>query len=369
MIDIAELTRELVMIPSESSDPTATPAAAEAGMVRHLQKLCRRHHVSCETLTVKEGRDNLVVRWRAPGRPRLVIMAHMDTVSARGMAEPFSAWRDEDGKIHGRGACDDKGPLACAFATVIGLIREGARPRFDLTLAATVDEEVSMAGAAAMAASGESWDLAIALEPTSLKVITAHKGACRFRITTSGRAAHSSAPERGDNAVYKMLPVIEDLRRYGETLARREDAELGRPTLTVTRISGGSSLNIIPDACEIGLDIRILPGMEPDEIAAGVEKAVAGRGRVEELYRGEGMKTDPELPLVREFLAALEKSGVAPETITAPFATDCSRLAHLCPCLVWGPGDIRLAHRSDEHINASELETAAAVLKNFLVQQ
>ena len=369
MIDIVELTRELVMIPSESSDPAATPAAAEAGVARRLRELCRSHHVSCETLTAKEGRDNLVVRWRAPGRPRLLIMAHMDTVSARGMNEPFAA-RLENGRIHGRGACDDKGPLACAFATVVGLIHKGARPRFDLTLAATVDEEVSMAGATALAASGGPWDLAIALEPTSLKVITAHKGACRFRITTSGRAAHSSVPERGDNAVYKMLPVIEALRAYGDTLTgSREDPDLGRPSLAVTRISGGSSLNIIPDACEIGVDIRILPGMEPDDIAAEVERAVAGRGRVEELYRGEGMKTDPETPLVRDFLAALEKSGVAAETITAPFATDCSRLAHLCPCLVWGPGDIRLAHQTGEHIDTDELVQAARVLEGFLVER
>ncbi len=366
MIDIVELTRDLIKIPSESSDPVATHAPVEAGVVGCLKKICREHHVSCETLTVKEGRENLIVRMPAPGRPRLLLLAHMDTVSAGAMADPFAA-RLSDGVIHGRGSCDDKGPLACALGTIINLRENGARLRFDLTFAATVDEEVSMAGAEALAATGETWDLAIGLEPTSLKVITAHKGAWRCQVVTSGRAAHSSVPEHGDNAIYRMLPIIDDLRKYGETIAEKKDPDLGCATLAITRISGGTSLNIIPDRCKIGVDIRLLPDMAPELVAAEIEEVVAGRARVEQLYRGRGIKTDPDLPLVKDFLAAIHAGDISPETITAPFATDCSRLAHICPCLVWGPGDITLAHRADEQIKVADLEAAARILENFLV--
>ncbi len=369
MIDIIALTRELIMTPSESSDPLETSAGVERKVAARLEKLCRDHHVSCETPTVKEGRDNLIVRLPAPGKPRLVFMAHMDTVSGRAMDDPFGAKIDGSGRIHGRGACDDKGPLACLFATVINLKTTGKPLAFDLTLAATVDEEVSMAGAGALAATGETWDLAIALEPTSLKVITAHKGAWRCRVITRGRAAHSSVPEHGYNAIYKMLPIITDLREYGQALAMEQNPQLGRATLAITRISGGTSLNIIPDRCEIGVDIRLLPAMVPEKIAADINRIIKGRGEVEEIYQGRGIKTDNDLPLVKSFLKAIETAGVRAETITAPFATDCSRLAHICPCIVWGPGDIALAHRAEERIEIKELETASRVLENFLVKK
>jgi len=367
MIDIIELTRQLVRTPSESSDPLNTPAQAEKGVLEHLSQLCRDHDVSCETMSAKEGRDNLVARFPAPGKPRLLIMAHMDTVSSRGMADPFAATLN-NGTIHGRGACDDKGPLACGLATLLNLAAERKNLQYDVTFAATVDEEVSMAGSGALAASGEKWDLALALEPTSLKVITAHKGAWRCRVTTRGKAAHSSAPEHGDNAIYKMLPIIDDLRRYGEELGRESNPELGCATLAITRINGGTSLNIIPDACEIGVDIRLLPKMEPKAIREKITALVGERGRVEELYQGCGIRTEPGHPLVVNLLSAIEGSGIKAETITAPFATDCSRLAHICPGIVWGPGDIRLAHKADETISVDELTAAARILKQFLSQ-
>ncbi len=130
-------------------------------------------------------------------------MAHSDTVSAEGMSKGFSGEIKENA-IWGRGACDDKGPLAVALSTLAGLQQQNIKLAYDVTFAATVDEECTMAGAAALANTFGPWDLCIGLEPTELRLINAHKGVHRCKISTRGRAVHSSAPEQGQNAIFTI---------------------------------------------------------------------------------------------------------------------------------------------------------------------
>jgi acetylornithine deacetylase len=281
------------------------------------------------------------------------------------MNDPFGGGICE-GALWGRGACDDKGPLAAGLAAILDLHARGIEPIFDLTFAGTVDEECTMAGAEQLAREIDGFDLCLALEPTDLKVITAHKGVYRFVVSTRGQAVHSSHPERGENAISRMLPILADLEALGSELAQPQHPKLGRASLAVTKIQGGASLNIIPDYCEAAIDIRLLPEMTITDTATLIRARIGDRGEVVEVYTGEGINTDPELPLVREFLATLRAAGVEPGPTTASFATDCSRLHHLGPCLVWGPGDIAQAHQKNEHIPVSQLERATVVLKNFL---
>ncbi len=364
--DPVTLASSLVRIPSESSDPLATdPAAPEKGMVAYLTSICRAAGIQHRTSEAKPNRENLVVRLPKPGAPRLLIAAHLDTVSGRGMKEPFGGDLCE-GSLWGRGACDDKGPLAAGLSAILDLHANGIEPIFDITFAGTVDEECTMAGAEQLAREIDSFDLCLALEPTDLKVITAHKGVYRFVVITRGKAVHSSHPEKGENAISRMLPILRDLERLGEELNQRQHPELGRASLAVTKIQGGASLNIIPDYCEAAVDIRLLPEMTIGDTAARIRELIGDRGEVVEVYTGEGINTDPDLPLIRDFLAVLRAAEVEPGPTTASFATDCSRLHHLGPCVVWGPGDIAQAHQINEHIPVSQLERATCVLKNFL---
>lgn len=364
--DAVSLTRQLVRIPSESSEPIQTNGSApEAAVAELLRAICRDAGLPCTMREALDGRHNLMVRLPKPGAPRIVMTAHMDTVSAHGMENPF-AGLVRDGKIFGRGACDDKGPLAASLATLLQLHHAGTELAYDVTFVATVDEECSMAGAEALAAASDGWDLCIALEPTDLKIVRAHKGVYRFRVRTQGLAAHSSSPELGRNAIHAMLPLICDLRRYGDELARRRDAELGRAHLSITRIEGGGSINIIPDQCAIGVDIRILPGMEPAEIAKKVRECVGDRGTVEEIFQGLGIDTDPASPLIVQLQEAISAEGLSPLPVTAAYATDCSKLAHKGPCIVWGPGSIAQAHKQDEFIAIKQLESACRILSRFL---
>jgi len=361
------MTRKLVKIPSESSEPVATPAAeVEAGVIKYLVPICRAAGVEHYTMEAMPGRENLVVRLPNPGAPRLLIVAHMDTVSGSGMENPFSG-ELRDGVVLGRGACDDKGPLAAGLSAVLDLHRElGVAPAYDITFAGSIDEECTLSGAKKLAAELDGWDLCIALEPTELKIIRAHKGVFRCRITTKGKAVHSSHPDKGVNAINAMMPIINDLELLSETLKIRKNPALGWATLAVTKIAGGKSLNAIPGHCEAFVDMRVLPEMTFDGAEELIRKCVGDRGEIDQVSSWDGIETDMANPLIESLTASIRAGGGDPGPITASFATDCSYLHRKGPCIVWGPGDIHHAHQANEYIDVAQLEQAYHILKDFL---
>lgn len=369
MIDLDQtiaLTQALIRIPSESSGQTATAAdCPEQALVAHLAGLCAPRGLAWEVQEVRPGRENFIVHLPNPGAPRLLIVAHLDTVSAAGMDAPFLGQLSE-GKIWGRGACDDKGPLATALSALLQLHDQGQPLRFDVTFAATVDEECSLAGAAALKRKIPAWDLCLCLEPTGLKIVKAHKGVYRCRISTRGKAVHSSAPELGQNAIIGMVEVIHDLQLFGFRLSRRKNPELGKATLAITQIKGGTSINTIPDHCQISVDIRLLPEHHPPLVGNAIRQLLGHRGTVDDLFTARGMQTDMDQPLIREFQQALQAAGHSGEAVTAGYATDCSELLDNGPCIIWGPGHIDHAHQRDEHIEVSQLQEAGQVLAAFL---
>lgn len=370
MIDVEQaiaLIQELVSIPSESSGQTKTDAEGpEQALVKHLAGLCATLGIHHELQEVSPGRPNFIARFPNPGAPRLLIAAHLDTVSAMGMDDPFSGQIREE-KIWGRGACDDKGPLATALSTLLQLQSKQKKLRFDVIFAATIDEECSLAGAAALKQKVASWDLCLCLEPTSLKIVKAHKGVYRCRITAQGKAVHSSAPELGQNAIIGMVEIIKDLQLFEFRLTRHKNPLLGKASVAVTQIKGGTSINTIPDRCEISVDVRLLPEHHPPMIGSAIQQLIGARGTVEDLFTARGMQTDMENPLILEFQTALQSAGLATEAVTAGYATDCSELHDNGPCIIWGPGDIGQAHQVDEHIEISQVKAACQVLANFLL--
>ena len=152
--------------------------------------------------------------------------------------------------------------MLAAFAR---LVRERPSGAASIIMACTVDEEYTHLGSSALPRSNPKVDLAIVAEPTELEVANCHKGATRWRIRTTGRSCHSSTPHLGDNAIVRMARVVTSLAILGETLALgKADSILGPPTLSVGRIEGGQSVNVVPDLCEIELDRRLIPGEEAE---------------------------------------------------------------------------------------------------------
>lgn len=360
------IARELVRLPSESSRPVATDRdAPELLVVRRMADLCTAHGVAARTQEAAPGRWNLVARLPRPGAPRLLVAGHADTVSAEGMARPFDG-EIAGGQLRGRGACDDKGPLAAALAAVLRLAAEGRRPEFDLTLLATADEEAAMLGARAWAAAGERQDAILVLEPTGLRPVRTHKGLYRATVSAAGLACHSARPECGRNAVHALVPALAGVVGLGEGLARFADPLLGAPTVAITGLAGGTAVNIVPATASATVDCRLTPALPPACMAAMLGERCAGCA-VQEIFSAPALAA-AELPagIGQRLAAALAAVRAGGEPEAAPWCSDASYLQALGPCLVLGPGRIELAHTAEESIAVEDLRRGEEFLLRLL---
>ena len=371
----SELLRWIVAIPSVNPALADDDALrGEARMVEALEPWFAARGFRTERVGATPGRPNLLARFGA-GAPKKTILfeSHLDTVGVAGFqGDPF-VLREEEGRLYGRGACDTKGPLAAFLAALDAEVLAAlASAGVQLAWLGAIGEETGNLGAEEAAAAGLRADECIVLEPTDLRIVHAHKGACWFTVGTRGRAAHASDPARGDSAILKMPAVWRILEEAtaeaGEAFG---SAALGRPTVSVGVIRGGVATNVVPDACEIQVDRRLMPG----ETAAGVLADLSGRlaaipggAKLSLLKEGLPFHTDAEADLVRRFGAALERAGAPSRREGAAWCSDAGVLSSVCgETLVWGPGAIGQAHTTDEYIEAVSLETGREALRQFLL--
>lgn len=309
--------------------------------------------------------------------PLLVFEAHQDTVPVEGMTIPPFTPDSRDGRIYGRGACDVKGPLAAMMAALHRLLREDRRPDATLVLACSVNEEFGCTGARELAALWGSDSAAVfqrdpdgvvVAEPTRLNLVTAHKGVTRWRCSTSGVACHSSTPEQGRNAIYAMARVVSALEDYARDTVPglASHPRLGTPTLSVGLIAGGISVNVVPDACTIEIDRRLLPGEDPEAAYRHAVQAATERAGVTAAHEAPYIAT-PALPddsneaLAARIEAAASGQAHRPLREAAAYCSDASHFASRWPTVVFGPGDIAQAHTKDEWITVEQLERGAEI--------
>jgi acetylornithine deacetylase/succinyl-diaminopimelate desuccinylase-like protein len=345
---VVDLLCDLVRIPSVNPlDGPVGPGVGEAGVAAFLAEELGGRGFEVRFQEVAPGRSNVVGRLRgaAPG-PRLMLAGHMDTVPGG------PAPRVEGGCVHGRGACDMKAALAAYLAAA-----DAVRPRRgELLIAGVVDEEHRMLGAKHIGAVGPWVDWILIGEPTDLRVCICSRGRVLARVRTRGRAAHSSFPERGDSAIYRMAPVLAALERHAAELQRRPGlGPLPGPRLNVGRISGGGATNVVPDECVAEIDRRTLPGETVAGVVEELRAALAGTdGRVEEPHWDlRSFETDPDLPLVVALRDALE----AEPPTGFPAGTDAPYFGS--PVVLCGPGSLDQAHTEDESVPIEQVERAA----------
>jgi len=346
------------------------PGFLEGGMSDFLEGWFRRLGVDVERQEVSPGRDNVIARYDAPGATRTILFdAHQDTVPADGMTiAPFTP-EQKVGRLYGRGACDIKGGMA-AMLTAFGRLVD-ARPKGSASVifACTVDEEFTHTGSSRLAGSRLGADLAIVAEPTRLDLVDRHKGAVRWKVRTRGVACHSSTPDRGANAIYRMAGVVARLEEYAASLAGSEpDPVLGPPSLSVGRIEGGVSVNTVPDWSEIEVDRRVIPaerGSDPvGRVRAFLRDRLGGLDQIEFLPPWVDMPALIAGPAGR-FLPALQSAvervgGRTPEVVGVPYGTDAGPLGEAgTPCVVFGPGDIAQAHTRDEWVELEQVRLAS----------
>jgi acetylornithine deacetylase len=371
MTETTRLLRDLVARPSVNpmGRALASPDLYEHRVTAYLEEFFRSLGVPYERQPVAPERENIVARCELPGARRtLVFEAHQDTVPTDNMTiEPFGA-RIEGGRLYGRGACDIKGGMASMLAAFARLVRERPAGACNVVMACTVDEEHTFLGVQELVRRGLKADMAVVAEPTSLRIVKAHKGVVRWQVMTAGRSCHSSTPELGVNAIYRMGHLLTAIERYAEQLqASRRDPLLGSPTLSVGRIEGGTSVNTVPDRCRIEIDRRLIPGEDALAAPAHFAEALQASGVPFECgpiwINCPALGAEHSAELVARLGACIDQVRGRHEVIAVPYGTDASTLAQAgIPSVVFGPGDIAMAHTCDEWVPLDEVEQAAEVL-------
>ncbi len=371
----AEILRTIVAIPSVNPALADDEAIrGEARMVDWLEPWFAAKGFRTDRVGRTPGRPNLLARFGADAPRRSILFeSHLDTVGVGGFqGDPF-VLREEGGRLYGRGACDTKGPLAAFMAaldakTLAALSAGGVQ----LIWLGAIGEETGNLGAEEAVAEGLRADECVVLEPTDLRIVHAHKGACWFTVATRGRAAHASDPARGESAILKMPAVWRILEEERSAAAKEfSDPILGEPTVSVGTIHGGAATNIVPARCEIQVDRRLMPGETAARVLGDLRARMASvPGGVEIALLKEGLPfhTEVESGLVRRFGEALAAAGVEPHREGAAWCSDAGVLAGACrQTLVWGPGSIAQAHTTDEYIERASLDAGREVLRQFLL--
>lgn len=375
---LAELLSELIRIPSVNPDDTDDARiAGEMRVAEFVAAFLEARGFSVDWQERESGRPNVIGSYGDERAKRTVLFeAHLDTVGVDGMTRPPFEPCVEGGRLYGRGACDDKGPMAAALHALTPRILDAAAARGTrMVFVGAMGEEKGNIGAEKLAGRGFRADHAVILEPTDLAIVHAHKGALWFELEVRGKAGHGSNPALGVNAITAMADVIRFLHEATEGAARVcADGALGKPTVSIGGIRGGGSVNIVPDRCVIQVDRRVVP----EENRAEILERIRGRldqmtseGRItgheiRVLKAGEPFRTSVSSRLVEVLGAACNECGVTPRTEGAAWYSDAGALSKVCrEIVVFGPGSIRQAHTADEFIELDELERGSKILELF----
>jgi succinyl-diaminopimelate desuccinylase len=359
--DPVELTRALINL------DTVNPPGNEEAAARFLGELLTEGGLTVNYHILAEGRMGLVACLKGESfAPPLCFCGHLDTVPPGGAAwqSPPTEARLSEGRIYGRGASDMKSGIAAMTAAALRLA-DISRRRADVVLIFTAGEETGSEGAFRMVREGVLPAIVGALvvgEPSGNAAYLGHKGALWLRCRAKGKSAHGSMPEQGDNAILKVARAVlalEDL--LGQDLPH---PKLGRPSLNVGTISGGTKINMVPDMADFTLDLRTVPGLNHDELHQRVCDRLGPALGVSRLLDLSPVLTDAKDAWVKQVLSLLKQKGAPTLPGYVNYFTDASALTPALgtpPTIMLGPGEATQAHQTDEWCRVDKIHQAADI--------
>lgn len=373
-MSIQQTLSELVAIDSVS-------ARSNVPIIDYLAERCRRLGWEVTQLPYTEDTSiekvNLIALAGASlsntTEVELTLVGHTDTVPYDPNWTDALKLTERDGKLFGRGACDTKAFIAASLQAVESVDLNALRR--PLALVFTADEEIGLIGAKRLAQARPFKSRhAIVGEPTSLRPMRAGKGYCLAEITVRGHEAHSAYPAMGTSAVFGAARLIVAIEEIARKLESEQHASFDPPftTLNVGVVTGGTAKNVIPGECRFTLEWRPIPGQRSERlldllyIAIEEEKTRDSKFvcEVDAARADGGFETSPDARLV----TTLEKLS-GNQSGTVAFGTEAAQMTELgAESVVFGPGDIREAHRTGEFVPIVQLETCATILRQAIQQ-
>ncbi len=317
----------------------------------------------------------------------LILSGHTDVVPTDGQTWQSDPYRADirEGRLYGRGSADMKGFIAAVLAAAPAMVQaELKRP---LHIALSYDEEIGCLGAPVMIAElqkrGLTPEHCIVGEPTSMRMVVAHKGIHTFRCAVHGKAAHSSLTPQGVNAIEYAAKLIVFINELAGRLKARHDTDpdydVPFSTLSVNTIAGGIAANIVPQLCEFEFDYRNLPHMSPADITAPIEahirevlqpqmQAVEAACRID-MRHGENVPAMPEAEaaLLHDLITQLVEDS---SRLKVAYATEGGQFQQAgIATVICGPGNIEQAHKADEFVELAQLARCDAFLHKLIAAQ
>ena len=369
-LEVEELLCKLIEIESHQD-----AVGHETNVATFMKEYFVKEGIEVELQPVIHGRSNVIARVRGNGTgPVLLLNGHTDTVPAYDMKNAFQP-EIKDGKIYGRGSVDMKGALTAMMLVLVALKRSGVPLKGDVIFAGTIGEENYSPGAYHLLKSGLKADYAIVGEPTGMRVGIAHKGVVWGEAVFEGKSVHGSVPDKGINAIYKATQWIQQvITKYIPEISKQEHPILGKPTINIGEIDGGTRPVIVPSKCVVRFEQRLLPNQKEEDVINELQALIDElaeqdpdmRGTVSELpvFKGvphRALEADPDSPLVKRLcLAYKNKFEESTEPIGLQFWTDGALLGEIpgIQTVVCGPGSIEQAHSSEEYISKEQLMAA-----------
>ncbi|MBF0238558.1 MAG: M20 family metallopeptidase [SAR324 cluster bacterium] len=354
-----DLTQQLIRL------NTINPPGKERECARFLGELLGKNGFRVRYYEYEDSRTSLVASLDGEDEtPPICFTGHLDTVPLGEkiwQKHALSAETDGD-RVFGRGTTDMKGGIAAMTLAALRLARN-RQLRSGVMLVFTASEETGCEGADYLANKLrvlEEPGAIVVGEPTGNLPLIGHKGGLWIEVCATGVTAHASIPHHGVNAIYKAAEVIRHLQHFDFDVPTHP--VLGAPTLNVGTISGGLNMNSVPDRATLGIDIRTIPGQTPESILEKLRATLGPDIMIRKLHHADSIYTEPQqewmqsvFSIMKNYLPAID------ETKAAPYVTDASifkpALAHP-PTVILGPGEIEMAHKTDEYCHISKIEMA-----------
>jgi len=347
-----------------------TAGGGEQAAANLLAKRLARAGARVEVVPYDSGRAHLVAFAGDIGSAPLLLSGHLDTVPAGGQPwsrDPLSG-EVAEGWLHGRGAADMKSGVA-ALVTAIERHLASGRAGRGFVLVLTAAEETGCEGARHLV---QTLDLPrdgplLVAEPTANRIATGHKGVLWLRISAAGSSAHGSRPDLGTSAITPLARLAVAMAECGIPDVH---PVMGPVTTNVGTFSGGTRINLVPDAATMTVDVRMVPGVEPDDVVARLRELGGDALEIEVLENLPPAYCEPDGPFVRMVGQAQQAAtGVSETCLPLTYFTDAAILtgALACPEVVLlGPGDPAAAHTTDERCDVSQIVDAEATYEQVL---